>query len=397
MLRQTTTVLSLSAALLSLATPTDAQACYENDHQCFSFAPAYEDIDVYDTGVPLEGERYKIRGDIRLRARMANAPNDAPYNEADQQATRARVSVEFKVNEHAHVFAEYNFSETWAGSVKYSDADPANPVNELAQAYLHVDDLFGWDDTWRVGRSNYNLGNGLVLGSCDFLQYPSTFTGVWASKQCDQLAFEAFAFDNYGQLNLMPGTRFAGLTTKYDVNEDLVLKAYYMTGTGDGDLPSDDAWLGVDAGGNAPAELDWVAEYAHRKVDGGDDLEAYRGRIGRNFDGLLERVSFTRTGSQGAMHVNPADFNSAGLVHQYGGAWRSDINTNQLGFDLAPCEELDLNFNLLTFSGSDAMLGDTELDVLVGKHLAQGIYGSIGYGRDNEDRQVGYVQLTAYF
>ena len=36
-------------------------------------------------------------------------------------------------------------------------------------------------------------------------------------------------------------------------------------------------------------------------------------------------------------------------------------------------------------------------DVLVGKHLAQGIYGSIGYGRDNEDRQVGYVQLTAYF
>jgi hypothetical protein len=175
------------------------------------------------------------------------------------------------------------------------------------------------------------------------------------------------------------------------------LNPYFIAGTGDGDMPSSDAWLGLETGGQAPAEIDWSAQYAHRKVDGGDDVDAYRARVGRDFDGILEQVSFTRTDSRGAMHVNPADFNSAGLLHQYGGAWRSDLQTNQLGVDLEPVEGIDLDFNLIRFNGDGATLGETELDVLLGKQLSPGIYGSIGYGRDNDDRQVGYIQLTAFF
>ena len=111
----------------------------------------------------------------------------------------------------------------------------------------------------------------------------------------------------------------------------------------------------------------------------------------------MDEISFTRTSSQGAMHVNPADFNSAGLLHQYGGAWRSDLETNQPAVELAPCEEVDLDLNLIRFGGNDATLGKTELDVLLGKRLGAGLYGSLGYGRDDDGRQVAYVLLSVFF
>ena len=217
-------LVAVSAATLALAPAVDAQACYENDHQCFSFAPPAGEIDAYDTGLDLDNAWLTIPGDLRLRVRMADAPSDAPsdapYNENDQQATRARIGVNFRVSDEAHIFVEVNYSETWAGSKKYSDADPAVPVNEVSQVFFQSEDLLGFGDTWRFGRSNYTLGNGLILGSCDFLQYPSTFTGVWVSKELGEHALQVFAFDNYGQLNLMPGTRFAGATGRIHVGDD---------------------------------------------------------------------------------------------------------------------------------------------------------------------------------
>lgn len=34
---------------------------------------------------------------------------------------------------------------------------------------------------------------------------------------------------------------------------------------------------------------------------------------------------------------------------------------------------------------------------MIGKPIAQGVYGWVGYGRDDDDRQVGYLQLTVFF
>lgn len=69
-------------------------------------------------------------------------------------------------------------------------------------------------------------------------------------------------------------------------------------------------------------------------------------------------------------------------MHQYGGAWRKD---------------LDLNINILAFDGKDAVQGETEVDVMLEKPLGNGLYGWIGYGRDDEDREVGYLQSTLFF
>jgi hypothetical protein len=167
--------------------------------------------------------------------------------------------------------------------------------------------------------------------------------------------------------------------------------------------PVKDAWLGVDALGLLPGELHWNVEYAHRMVDGAKDRTAWRGTVTRHlewFDGAVQSVSLQITDANGKMDVgNPADFNSAGLLHQYGGAWRSDLQTGQLGVRFAPLTDVSLDVNLLTLDRRDAspQLGDFEADVILGAKFASGVYASGGYGIDNDRRQVGYVQLTMNF
>ena len=398
---RTTIPVPLAAAVLLLSgAHARAQVCYENDAGCYSFAPPAPEVGALGEGLSLGSKSLTISGDIRLRARMAEAPSDAPYNEADQQATRARIRLDFQATDSARVFAEFLFAETWAGSEKYSDADPANPFDGFSQFYVHVEDMLGWGDTWRFGRSLYTLGNGLILGSCDFLQYPSTFTGVWASKEFSGHHVEAFGFDDRGQLNLQPARRFVGGTARFAVGEEQLLESvepYLMVGTRDGDAPNDDAWYGLTLRGTAPAAIGWKAELAHRDVDGGSDNGAYRVVLDKDFEGPVQRVALTRTGSEGAMHVNPADFNTAGLIHQYGGAWRSELETTQLKVQVDPGHELDLDVALLHFDGDAATQGEFEGDVTLGRQLASGLYVRGGYGLDDEHRQVGYVQFTVNF
>jgi hypothetical protein len=411
-MHRTLTSAVIAAAAVSLTGALAAQNCYDSKHQCFTFGPPTgSEVGKVDTGgaLDLRSQKLSIEGDIRLRVRSAETRMGHPYAAADQQATRARIRMRYQATEKVEALAEFNFSETWAGSQSYSDALVGEDFNGVSQFYLDADDMFGFGDRWRVGRSEFILSNGLVLGSCDFLQRPGTFTGVWFSHQIAGHDFELFAFDDYGPLQAVhPGTRYAGGTANIVAGElcgDLLqaVKPYYMAGTGDGDLASEDAWLGVDAVGLLPGEVQWNVEYSHRIVAGGMDRTAWRGTVTRRldwFDRVFESVSLQITDANGKMDVgNPADFNSAGLLHQYGGAWRSDLQTGQLGMRFVPLEDVSLDLNLLTLDrrGASPQLGDFEADVVLGAKFASGVYASGGYGIDNDRRQVGYIQLTMNF
>jgi len=220
---------------------------------------------------------------------------------------------------------------------------------------------------------------------------------------------EICTLDDYGPLQAThPGTRYVGGTGSINFGEscDGILKAikpYVLIGTGDGDLDNDDTWVGIDALGTAPADIQWNAEWANRFVDAGKDRMAWRVSAVKQvalFDGVLDSISLQHSDANGKMDVgNPADFNSAGLLHQYGGAWRSDMQTNQLGIKFMPGLDIDLNVNLLTLDrrGTSSQLGDYEGDVIIGRKFASGIYASAGYGIDNDIRQVGFVQITLNF
>lgn len=395
-----------AAAVLAFASSLVAQNCYENPTQCFSFAPEPEDAGRVDSGLGLRSKQLTITGDFRLRIRAAETTADAPYGptgDNDQQAMRARVQFAYQANEKVKAFFEINLAETWAGSDPYSDALRNENYNKVSQAYVQVDDMLGFQEKWRVGRSEYILANGLILGSCDYLQYPSTFTGVWVSRNFWGHDLEAFVLDDYGPLQTpVDGTRYVGGTGKANICKEGPLETvspYYMAGTRDGDTVSEDQWLGVDATGSVPKAFGWNAGWADRIVDGGEDRMAYRAQVYRKFDCWLSRVALTRTDADGAMHVNPADFASAGLLHQYAGAWRSNLDTWQLAFDMNPGCGVDLNVTLLTLDrdGTAAQQGDFEFDIRAGKKLDSGVHVSAAYGRDNDDREVVFAQLTVFF
>lgn len=431
---QSKLTLAASAAALTLAAGVAAQNCYDTQHRCFSFGPPLDlgigkpdaggadgdkpDANKIDTGGALDLKSLKLsaEGDIRLRVRSGETRSGYPYSgTADQQATRARIRLRYQATEKVQAVVEFNFSETWAGSQSYSDALAGQDYNGVSQFYIEANDMLGFEDKWRIGRSEYVLGNGLILGSCDYLQRPGTFTGAWVSRQFAGHDLELFAFDDYGPLQAThPGVRYFGGTASINLGDccgDILtaIKPYYMVGSHDGDETTggnkseDDSWLGVDLHGTLPGDIQWFAEWAERFVNAGEDRMAWRATLSKQvqiFNGVLDKLSLQHTDADGKMDVgNPADFNSAGLLHQYGGAWRSNMSTTQLGARLLPGRDVnvDLNFLAMDRRGTAAQLGDYEADIILGRQFASGVYLSGGYGIDNDRRQVGFLQLTLNF
>jgi hypothetical protein len=407
------------AAVVSFAGGAAAQNCYDSQHRCFTFGPPPGgEVGKVDTGgvLDLHSKKLSVEGDFRLRLRNGD---DNPYpgnGAAHQQASRGRIRMRCQATEKVLAFVELNFSETWAGSDSYSDALAGQNFNGVSQFYLQAEDMFGFQDKWRVGRSEFILGNGLIVGSCDFLQRPGTFTGAWFSREIAGHDFELFMFDDYGPLQAThAGIRYVGGSASINFGDccDGMLnsiKPYYVAGTHEGDEVTstneteDDSWLGIDAAGTVPGDVKWNVEWAERFVDMGQNRTAWRATIAKQvalFDGVLDTVSLQHTDATGKMDVgNPADFNSAGLVHQYGGAWRSDLQTTQLGLHLMPGGDISIDVNLLALDrrgSTPQQLGDFEADLIVGRKFESGVYASGGYGIDNDRRQVTYFQLSLNF
>ena len=113
-----------ATAALALAPCVSGQQCYSPQNQCFSFAPPLSEVKRIDTGLNLRSNKLAISGDFRLRARVASTTSGHPYSTSHQETTRARVRLDYDVNEYAHAVVEFNFSEVWAGAEPYSDAFP---------------------------------------------------------------------------------------------------------------------------------------------------------------------------------------------------------------------------------------------------------------------------------
>lgn len=406
---------------LLLGSPALAQNCYQSHSNCFTFGPPEGgEAAKFNTEnlLQLRSQRLTIEGDLRLRVRSGDAPNSEVYNgRADQQAFRGRLRARFQATEQISALAEYNFSETWGGSESYSDALAGENFNKMAQFYVAAENLFGFGDRWRIGRSEYILGNGLILGSCDFLQRPGTFTGAWFAHSLQEHQFELFVFDDRGPLQaLHPAVRYTGGTADFVLGKHTRewighVKPYVLVGTSSGDEfttppanpTEEDLWIGLDVSGTLPCGFAWFGEVANRDVNDAEDRLAWRATLTKElewFDGVVKDASLRVTDAEGKMDVgNPADFNSAGLLHQYGGAWRSDLQTTQLSARLRPGLDLTVDLTLMSLNARDAavQLGKRELNVVVGRPFPSGIYASIGYGIDNDRRQVGYGALTLNF
>ncbi|MCY3001062.1 MAG: hypothetical protein NTV21_04595 [Planctomycetota bacterium] len=426
---------SIALAALALAVPAAAQCGYQSGTpQCFSFAPPPPVAGNVGEDLVLVSDKLKISGDIRFRTRNAWKPSGGNYTPTsanpnagvgDQISSRLRINLDFTVNENITTFAQFNFSEVWPGGDAYSDADPNGNTNDfdgMAQAYLQAKDLLGLDETLRIGRSYFALASGLIYGSCDFLQFPAAGTGVWLSREFGAHKLEVFGIDNNGTIttnglgnDVADGQRFVGAHARIDLGNELIsaLEPYVLFGTADGDRFNaaqgnpdftKDSWYGLAAMGKID-RFTWNGEIAQRNDDvptGSDNtFVGYRVNVLTDTADLtgnvLNRVRLTRTDSEGRLHINPGDFNSAGLLHQYGGAWRSDLSTDQLGLTFKPTETLSVDLAYLYMDSTIQSGGSHEVDLMIAKKLREGAHAWVGYGRDEDDRQVLFVQLTVFF
>jgi hypothetical protein len=430
---QRLTALALAAAFLSGRAL--AQCGFQSGTpQCFSFAPPPPQAGNIGEDLILVSDKLAISGDIRMRTRNAWAPSSGNYTPTssnpaagvgDQISSRLRLNFDFKVNEKVSAFAQFNFSEVFPGGDAYSDADPNGDTNDfdgIAQAYMVTRDLLGLDETFRAGRSYFALASGLVYGSCDFLQFPASGTGMWLSREFGPVRVELFGIDNNGTIttnglgnDIADGQRFVGGTSRIDLGNEYfsAIEAYTLFGTGDGDKfdPTqgnpdftDDSWFGI-AGMGKLDRFTWNAEVAQRNDDvptGSDTtFVGYRTNVladtGDLTGDILHRVRYTRTDAEGRLHINPGDFNSAGLLHQYGGAWRSDLSTDQLGFTFKPAENWTVDLAYLYLDSTIQSGGSHEVDLMVAVTLLDGAHAWVGYGRDEDDREVLFTQLTVFF
>lgn len=430
---QRLTKIALAASILSTAAA--AQCGFQSGTpQCFSFAPPPPLAGNIGDDLTLVSDRLSISGDLRFRTRNAWAPSSGNYTPSsanpaagvgDQISSRLRINLDFKVNEKVSTFAQFNFSEVWPGGDPYSDADPNGVTNNfdgIAQAYLSTKDLLGLDETFRMGRSYFALASGLVYGSCDFLQFPAAGTGVWLSREFGPHKIEVFGFDNNGTVTtngagnlIADGQRFVGATSRIDLGNEYVaaVEPYVLFGTGDGDKfdPTagnpdftNDSWYGIAAMGKIDC-FTWNSEVAQRHDDvpnGPDDkYVGHRTNVLADTADLtgdvLHRVRYTRTDAEGRMHINPGDFNSAGLLHQYGGAWRSDLTTDQVGLTFKPSDTVTVDLAYLHLDSLLPTGGEHEVDVMVAAKLLDGAHAWVGYGRDEDDREVLFAQLTVFF
>lgn len=427
------TAIALAASILSGA--ATAQCGFDSGTpQCFSFAPPLPEAGNISDDLILVSDKFTVSGDIRFRTRNAWAPRAGNYTPSssnpaagvgDQISSRLRINLDFKANEKVSTFAQFNFSEVWPGGDAYSDADPNGNTNDfdgIAQAYVLTNDLLGLDETLRIGRSYFALASGLVYGSCDFLQFPAAGTGVWLSRDFGGHKLEIFGIDNNGTIttnglgnDIADGQRFVGAMGRIDLGNEAfaALEPYVLMGTSDGDRfvaaqgnPdfTEDSWYGI-AGMGKIDRFSWNAEVAQREDDvpTGPDRTyvGYRVNVladtGDLTGNVLDRVRYTRTDAEGRLHINPGDFNSAGLLHQYGGAWRSDLATDQVGLRFAPCDTMTVDLAYLHMDSQLPTGGEHEVDLMLAAKLLDGAHAWIGYGRDEDDREVLFAQLTVFF
>ena len=298
--------------------------------------------------------------------------------------TRVRANMHFAVNESSSAFVQWTGTETWDTAVAGVEAIEA--AANISQAWFSTSNLLSMGADWKLGRSYMTVGSGMVLGSNEWDQRPSTWSGVWISSDAAGLAIDAFAINGGALAN----EEMWGLSTSLGLGDNGFINAidpWYIAGA-DG---SEATWMGASAGGTV-AMLDWSADWANHE-DGATDDSATSVSVSMGMGDMsgdfINSISYTMTDADGDVTIDAADWNSAGLLG--GGAWADELETTQIGLCLDIMEGYDVGVNWIDDGGDD-----NETDITVSRALGGGVDAWVGYGSQGDD-EVGYIQLSLNF
>ncbi|MDP6849758.1 MAG: hypothetical protein QF524_02335, partial [Planctomycetota bacterium] len=102
--------------------------------------------------------------------------------------TRVRANMNFAVNESSTAFVQWTGTETWGDGASLLEN---GTTGNISQSWFSTSNLLSLGADWKMGRSYMTVGSGMVLGSSEWDQRPSTWSGVWISSDAAGLAIDA--------------------------------------------------------------------------------------------------------------------------------------------------------------------------------------------------------------
>jgi hypothetical protein len=335
-------------------------------------------------------------GNFRLR--NAWADNDSTTNNRDFD-TRMRLTASFNVTEDSMAFVGFNGSEAWGDSSDPTNFFPVpgaeNTATRVDRAYVTVNNLMGDGGTVSVGRNYYVVGAVRVIGSDDWDNNPSAYSGVWYDHDMGGLNFK-FAMLNGTETGQTAASD--GDDMLYVASIDYALEAgsmgtisltpYLMRSEAD----NSGNWKGLAFSGEV-AGFDYDAEYSQYNdhddtADGSAwyvatslNLE-FLGEVPGISDGSVD-ISFSNADDEFATS-NPMTHNVGGFAdYGTGGTWDDGKDITTFGLNISPADGWNGRVALNDTSGITSNY--SEIDISLGHDFNGNVSGWFGYGMVNDD------------
>lgn len=349
---------------------------------------------------PNQGGSVMISGDFRARNRWFDDGNETNNRDID---TRIRLNFEFHPNESATAFVGFSGREAFGGTaVGRWDVGTGEGLD---RAWVSVNSLVGDGGDVKIGRSYYTLGNGRLIGSEEWDNLVTTFSGIWYTHP-------AAGFNVHGaMLNGVENGLTAsddmvyvlGFNYVFDMIEacgDISLDPWFLrdeTASGGAAGGTHETWYGVDLGGNAMG-IGWEFDFAKYEYDG-LDLSGTAWYVGADvqLDQLESIPGIASSSINVAISDSDEEFNVPGEVVSGGtaygvryhnavgfadvlgssGIWTTDTDTWKVGVGISPAEGWNGGLSLMNIE-SAGMEWD-EIDVSLGTQLNGNVSAWFGY------------------
>lgn len=336
-------------------------------------------------------------GDIRVRNTWLNeigaaATTSTPAVDGSPDRknvdARMRMHAAFDVNEHASAFVQLIASENWGNA---TGAGPNAATNEtsnldtgsISQAWFSGKSIIFDEEEWTFGRRYYTLGSGRIIGTDDWDQNPSSYSGAWYSHPLYGwnlnlwMITDAFNLGGVnGRFGPVGDTDVFGAAVNYSTDAvealgTINIKPYILRMTTQDAATGTKNWFGGQVTGAISAvdydvELVWVdsdrqrdpeiSSYTGWAVDLGIRLGEWIQDVPGNIDPRIEVGA--AAADKAGVALDPVYHNTAGifdLQNRSGrpGVWGGEADTYQGALALTPAAEWEARIAYIHFNDND--------------------------------------------
>lgn len=341
-----------------------------------------------------------IGGDARARNRWYDDGADTNNRDID---VRTRLTFDFNITENSRAFIGFSAREAFGGTVAgrwdLGDLPASSHGNGVERAWFQVDNLFGDGGTSTIGRNYWTPGSGRVVGSDNWDNWVTTFSGIW--------------YDHAASGFNLQGAMINGVENGQTTGDDMI---YFLAGTWNCDMieacgtigitpwylrdetasafAGNETWFGAILEGGM-AGIGYEAEisrYEFGTMEGG----AWYVGAGIELEQLESVPGIEDGGISVELSSSDDDFyvpgiNSVGtpygtLYHDAvgfadvlgtSGIWTTDTDTWRVGVDLSPAEGWTGGLAIMNIETGGSEYD--EIDISLGTALNGGVDAWFGY------------------